>query len=561
MDALAWMLLLLLLFLVVIQVTRHAAAAGFLRKLRLDGLRVETLPEQDAPQWLLETARPQETALATEGFCQRQGVNISLENGPDVMMPALICTLPGEGIGAMLRPQTFETNRKDCHLVFISRLSDGRVLQTMSSEQIEILQDRPDVETEDIEDVAPAALLARHRKRIAIAAARGALAQPIENTAGFATLLQNMQTEGETALRTSGKAFVDSKGALRLRLKTCLSMMPRVLRQLETTAKNARLRAAAPPALDDAESQAEKDWFMYQLAQKIKRARGAAGSAAWLPKLLVMLGSLALFIIALRWTMSWQTAIIIVVALVFHECGHLLGMKLCGYRDTQLLFLPFLGGAAVAHDPLVLAPWKKLAILFLGPLPGIFAGIAMILATPIHGAPGWLREAGILFVVFNLFNLLPILPLDGGQIADVAFVSRAPRLRAVFMAVSGLALVAIGYAFGRSIVFIMLGVFTLLRALAEWKTGSLVARLRKELPAQAGEKTVVSRVLAALRGPEWKQFRPMQKIALAEKLQEQIRRPKTGLGTMALALLCYTSPLWLGLPAAIAATLIRRGHH
>ncbi|MDR1011472.1 MAG: site-2 protease family protein, partial [Opitutaceae bacterium] len=541
-----WWLFLIPLLFVLLQAVRYYQAIRLLRSMRFDSAYNDPIPEQDMPRWLIETAQPQVAALEAEGFCQRQGINMSLENGPDIAMPVLTCISPGEGIGALLCLRTFETNREDCRLLLVSRLSDGRVLQTMNVDQFEILHNRPEVENDVFLDAAPPDLLRRHREHLAAAIRQGAQVRPIENPAALVELLQNMQAEGEAALRASGKAYTDSDGALRLRLPTCFAISPRLLRRAAAAAKNARLPSPTPPPLINPESQAEKDWFLYELEQKLKRN----SSASRFPKLIVMLGSLALFVTALRWSVSWETALVIVIALTFHECGHLLGMKLCGYRDTQLLFLPFFGGAAVAHDPLVLPPWKHLVILFLGPLPGIFAGIAMLLIAPLDGAPEWLRETGLMVIVFNAFNLLPILPLDGGQIVDVALVSRAPRLRAIFTAISGLALIVAGLGLGGAFLIALLGFLMLVRVPNEWRNGSLVIRLRKELPPGTGEKTVACSVIAALRAPGWKQFQLIQKLELARALQERIRRPKPGIGAIVFALLCYTSPLWLGVPVA-----------
>ncbi|WP_152032619.1 hypothetical protein [Ereboglobus luteus] len=81
--------------------------------------------------------------------------------------------------------------------------------------------------------------------------------------------------------------------------------------------------------------------------------------------------------------------------------------------------------------------------------------------------------------------------------------------------------------------------------------------MRKEMPPGSDEKTVTCRILAEFRAPQWKHFALPQRASLARMTQEQIRRPSPGIGTVAFAALCYTSPLWLGLSATMAVSHAR----
>ena len=71
-------------------------------------------------------------------------------------------------------------------------------------------------------------------------------------------------------------------------------------------------------------------------------------------------------------------AVSLIVALVVHEGGHLLGMRWFGFRDTQLLFIPFYGGAAIGHDDQVLRPWRLIVIILLGAWPGLVASLGFL---------------------------------------------------------------------------------------------------------------------------------------------------------------------------------------
>ena len=63
----------------------------------------------------------------------------------------------------------------------------------------------------------------------------------------------------------------------------------------------------------------------------------------------LLLGSLGLFIASYTSFLTPQSVVIFIAVLFFHEGGHLLAMKLFGYRDTSVLFVPFLGALATAH--------------------------------------------------------------------------------------------------------------------------------------------------------------------------------------------------------------------
>lgn len=63
--------------------------------------------------------------------------------------------------------------------------------------------------------------------------------------------------------------------------------------------------------------------------------------------------------------------LILILILFFHEFGHLTMMKLFGYKDLKIFFIPFLGAAASGKSN-TSSQVKKIIILLAGPLPGIF---------------------------------------------------------------------------------------------------------------------------------------------------------------------------------------------
>lgn len=111
---------------------------------------------------------------------------------------------------------------------------------------------------------------------------------------------------------------------------------------------------------------------------------------------------------------GWLTAILLVVALLIHEFGHLLAFRMIGQPWGRLVFLPFLGALAMPRLPYERAAQSVFAAL-MGPGFSVVIPIAAALAVYNDAATGpWLVQLGIVSGVLNLFNLLPAEPLDGG---------------------------------------------------------------------------------------------------------------------------------------------------
>ena len=92
---------------------------------------------------------------------------------------------------------------------------------------------------------------------------------------------------------------------------------------------------------------------------------------------LVLIVSLALFIfVRQQQSASSQGLLVLLSVLLLHESGHYLGMRLFGYRDVRMFFIPFFG-AAVSGKRGAVAPWKEGVVLLLGPLPGIALAFAL----------------------------------------------------------------------------------------------------------------------------------------------------------------------------------------
>lgn len=125
----------------------------------------------------------------------------------------------------------------------------------------------------------------------------------------------------------------------------------------------------------------------------------------WLPKSLLFLLSAVACALSFGLVISWQTVPLLLAVLLLHKGGHLAAMWACGYRDRQILFLPFLGAAAVGQKDDASA-CQKLFVYLMGPLPGLVLGMAclyLINFVPWYNvAIGY--EIGLLAIVLNYLN-------------------------------------------------------------------------------------------------------------------------------------------------------------
>lgn len=171
--------------------------------------------------------------------------------------------------------------------------------------------------------------------------------------------------------------------------------------------------------------------------------------------------TVGLFVLLGLFSLSPQFLALLVGVLFIHETGHAIGMKIFGYRDMKMFFIP-LFGAAVSGREKNPSGAQRAVVSLLGPAPGIVLGIvAAILSTTLH-APLLLTYAKI-SVGLNLFNLLPFYPLDGGRFMEAVLFSRSLFLEIVFKLLAALALAACAWLFSSFFfgVLAFFGLFTL----------------------------------------------------------------------------------------------------
>lgn len=193
----------------------------------------------------------------------------------------------------------------------------------------------------------------------------------------------------------------------------------------------------------------------------------------------MLLVSVAMFLaIGLNNVKFWLLLATVVPVLLFHELGHFfVTMRLLGYRNVRMFFIPGFG-AAVTGRHYNVPGWKKVIVSLMGPAPGIIVGVIVGLV----GAQlklEWLSRLGYFALVLNGINLLPILPLDGGKIAHAILFCRHPLLDVVFSVLACAAAITAGVLL-KAPMYTYFGIFMTAGIAASYRQAKLVQELRSE---------------------------------------------------------------------------------
>ncbi|MEX1193120.1 MAG: site-2 protease family protein [Brumimicrobium sp.] len=164
---------------------------------------------------------------------------------------------------------------------------------------------------------------------------------------------------------------------------------------------------------------------------------------------------LSMVIFAITFSLIIQDYLLIAIllgVLLFHELGHFAMMKIFGYENLKMLFIPFIG-AMVSGKKKIYSQMEGSLMLLAGPVPGIILGYILL-------EIGWsseiniLVQLGVILILLNVMNLIPIDPLDGGQLVRVLFFTHYELTQLVFTLLSSLAVIGVGLWFNSWIVII-----------------------------------------------------------------------------------------------------------
>ena len=167
----------------------------------------------------------------------------------------------------------------------------------------------------------------------------------------------------------------------------------------------------------------------------------------------------------------------LVIVLLIHELGHFVTMKLFGYENVRMLFVPLMG-AFVQGTKKNYSQKESFIVTVAGPFPGVLIGTLLVMySSDIES--DWLMTLGMLFLLLNIINLLPLDPLDGGQMFKMFFRKRHELFLMIFSFVSSLFMIAIGWVY-ESYVIMIFGFFMAFRIRAMQKKYQMHKELQEE---------------------------------------------------------------------------------
>lgn len=270
----------------------------------------------------------------------------------------------------------------------------------------------------------------------------------------------------------------------------------------------------------------------------------------------LLVGSAAVFFLVGMNQWDVNRAILLIVSIFIHECGHLAAMRACRYKNLKMLFIPFLG--AVASGRPSEQNGLKIAIIALaGPVAGLLAaGVALLFWMTSHS--GMLLDFAQISVLLNGFNLLPILPLDGGHVLNEALLARHPKAELGFTILAGAALIALAAKLG-TFGLAAIGAVLLGRMKVTYEVGSAMNRLRAMEGMMGGQLT--EEKIGRIREEIESAIPLLMKSSNAPKLPAQIeaawaRVNKVFPGAVAVGLLlaAYLGTIFVVVPLGLKTT-------
>lgn len=263
----------------------------------------------------------------------------------------------------------------------------------------------------------------------------------------------------------------------------------------------------------------------------------------WITKLAILVFSIVAFVALGLFQFTWEWMLMILPVLFVHELGHLVAMKMFGYKNVQMFYIPFLG-AAVTGRHYNVEGWKKAIVSLAGPVPSIGIGV-LISIVAIVTQWGWAEKLAVITLMINGFNLLPFLPLDGGWVAHTTLFSRSRyldmgyRIFAVLMTFLVVLLLQ-----ARGMIVVAIGMAIALPA--AWKTMLVVDQLRDQPLPEATDNQIptgaIQRIAKMLQEVKLPAANVKQLASVTVQVYEQLSaKPPSALASVGLLFTQFAS--------------------
>jgi Zn-dependent protease len=233
------------------------------------------------------------------------------------------------------------------------------------------------------------------------------------------------------------------------------------------------------------------------------------------PLLTVIAATALVSFAAMAWLWDVTFAALILVAVTLHEAGHAVSMRMLGYRDVHVFFVPLLGAMTVGR-PVATSVRNRLVVLLAGPIPGLWLGVLLVAIDQVYGPQWLLRFAALALLLLNGLNLLPFTPLDGGKALET--LTRPESLwRLVVHGVSAAGLLGLA-AYTKDPLISALGVFWVALLPRQLKSYRLCRAVAAGVQNRGDFRAVVRATLEVLTTPPYQSLRAATRQATARVL-------------------------------------------
>jgi hypothetical protein len=459
--------------------------------------------------------------------------------------PMLVSVLVSESMPAyaLVRRQIAPEYGSICELALVTEFSDGRGIQTTNA-RFAAMDAPANMRVEEQPGLAVADLISRHAAHLAS-----------ENSQQHAIRIWNL----EDVLDRVARGFVEVRDQFRKRgwvsptanpaldsftLRGAFALAHFSMRVSKPQGRGLVPQSPASTAEQNPSLRVEADLdAVMRRAAAPERAPGTPWPLLTVIAVTVLMSFTAM---ALLWNVLVATLILAVV--IFHEAGHALTMRLIGYRDVHVFFVPLLGAVTVGHS-VVSRVRDRVAMLLAGPVPGLWLAVLLLLLDRTYGPMGPMRVAALALLLLNGLNLLPITPLDGGRVMELLSRHESPwRLFGHVVSVAGLVGLAI---YLRDPALTVMAVVWALMFRRQLRTYRLRRAVAQKVLDPADFHGVVRIALEEMATPHYVAWRSPMRQAIAHALGKQFAEPVATSTDRIWSIMAYVSG-WVPVLIALA---------
>jgi len=280
------------------------------------------------------------------------------------------------------------------------------------------------------------------------------------------------------------QAYIDDGYATKTSYGFRFRANPKMMRYAYNMVKNIR-KVSKNLKNKPTKSQLDDKYTIISNMDKLGKKRGDSNPKVWFS-----ISVIAFVLLYGLFGIDILGIVMLVLVLLFHELGHFGAMKMFGYEDTRMMFLPF-GAITFGHKEHKKA-LEEYIVYMAGPLPGMVLGFVLAWFSILNPDISDISFIAFILIVINYINLLPIYPLDGGKVVQLLFLLRYPRLQFYFYIVSLLVL------FGATVYYQdwLLLIFVAILAIG-FRQNLAISRVLKSLESEHPSKEDIANIITS----------------------------------------------------------------